>query len=360
MDRPLPKVTFGVIVLNGDPFIPYTLRSIYPFAHEIIVVEGAAPGAVNIATAQGHSTDRTLEALRRFRAEQDPDGKVVIVSAEDEGHPDGFWPGEKDEQSRAYAKRATGDYLWQVDIDEFYRPEDMVAILTMLRDDPAIGHVSFKQIAFWGNFDTTVDGYYLMSGADIFYRLFKWGPDYCYVTHRPPTVADETGRDLASGKRLLGNTLARQGIYLYHYSLLFPKQVTEKCEYYGTAEWAKRSGAQRWAQEAFTELRRPFRVHNVYSHPSWLERFAGVHPPEVERMRADIADGTLKIAMRPTADVDALLASPAYVVRRAVLKQLHSFNHWWCHGPEPGSLFYQWSRSVRRTFRKAYRRLMSA
>ena len=47
--------------------------------------------------------------------------KITIITAEDEGYPDGFWPGEKLEQSQAYAKRATGNYLWQVDIDEFYK-----------------------------------------------------------------------------------------------------------------------------------------------------------------------------------------------------------------------------------------------
>ena len=28
-------------VLNGEPFIKYQLKSIYKFAHEIIIVEGA-------------------------------------------------------------------------------------------------------------------------------------------------------------------------------------------------------------------------------------------------------------------------------------------------------------------------------
>lgn len=37
-----PRITFGMIVLNGEPFTRYNLRALYPFAHEIIVVEGAA------------------------------------------------------------------------------------------------------------------------------------------------------------------------------------------------------------------------------------------------------------------------------------------------------------------------------
>ena len=31
--QPMPKVTFGIIVLNGEPFVRYCLRSLYPFAH---------------------------------------------------------------------------------------------------------------------------------------------------------------------------------------------------------------------------------------------------------------------------------------------------------------------------------------
>ena len=73
---------------------------------------------------------------------------------------DGFWS-EKDEQSQAYAERASGDYLWQVDIDEFYQPEDVRVVLGMLRDDPGITAVSFDQITFWGGFDYVVDGWYL-------------------------------------------------------------------------------------------------------------------------------------------------------------------------------------------------------
>ena len=114
------NITFGIIVLNGEPFTRYCIRALYPHAHEIIIAEGACEGARNIATADGHSRDGTLELLRRIKRLEDPENKITIVTAEDEGHTDGFWPGEKHEQCRAFAKRATGNYLWQVDIDEFY------------------------------------------------------------------------------------------------------------------------------------------------------------------------------------------------------------------------------------------------
>jgi hypothetical protein len=320
MEKENPKVSFGMIVLNGEPFTRYCLRSIYPFAHQIILVEGAVPAASRISTPDGHSTDGTLASIKRFAAEEDPEKKVIIVTAEDEGHPNGFWPGEKDEMSRAYAKRAIGNYLWQVDNDEFYRPEDLKQVFAMLVETPDISALTFKMITFWGGFDYITDGWYLRRGAAYYNRLFRWGPGYRYTTHRPPTVVDEQGKDTRAGHWIKGKELAQRGIFLYHYSLVFPKQVAEKCAYYSDADWARKTRAERWADEVFLGLRDPFHVHNVYDYPSWLERFTGTHPPEIEALRRDIASGKVAIEVRRHDDVERLLKSPSYIAGRAWLK----------------------------------------
>ena len=319
-DRPtrkpeLPKITFGVIVFNGEPFTRYCLRAIYPFAHEIIVVEGASRGAEPVATPDGHSTDGTLETLRRFKDECDPDDKLQIVTR------DGPW-GDKDEQSQAYADRATGEYLWQVDIDEFYHPDDMHRVIRMLRDRPTITAVSFEQITFWGSGDIVADSWYLRHEQEMCHRLFKWGPGYRYQTHRPPTVVDGSGRDLRAGHWVNGRQLVRQGIYMHHYSLLFPRQVRQKCAYYATQPWgAYAAGAVQWAEENFlSPITRPFQVHNVHIHPSWLERFTGEHPPAVAEMMADIDAGRLDVQRRDNSDAEALLSLRRYRWLRAMLK----------------------------------------
>ena len=315
-------ITFGMIVLNGEPFTRYNLRSLYPYAHQIIVVEGACPGARNIATPDGHSRDGTLEILRRFQAEEDPEHKVVVVTGEDEGHPDGFWT-EKDEMSQAYAKRATGNYLWQVDSDEFYRAEDIQSSIAMLRDNPDIDGMSFKQISFWGGFDYLVDAYYLRSGPEICHRLFRWGDGYTYVIHRPPTVHDAGGRNLRDLDYISGYDLAKKGIVMYHYSLLLPKQVIEKCDYYSSVDWIDRKRATQWADDVFFGLRRPYRVHNVYDQPGWLLRFNGSHPDQALKMRDDIVAGQVSVDLRPVDDIERLLGSPLYRGGIAVLKLLH-------------------------------------
>jgi len=319
----LPRVTFGIIVLDGEPFVRYCLRALYPFAHQIIVVEGAAPGAVNIATPDGHSIDHTLETLVDFKAHEDHESKLTIVTAEDEGYANGFWPGEKHEQSQAYAKRATGDYLWQVDIDEFYKAEDMRTVMEMLRDHPDTTAVSFKQITFWGGFDYITDGRYLRRGAEIYHRLFRWGTDYRYITHRPPTVHDAVGRDLRQIKWLGGHQMASRDILLYHYSLVFPKHVLEKCTYYSDVDWMTQARkSNEWARNNFLELRDPFRVHNVYQFPSWLDRFHGQHPEEIVRLQQDIRDNLVDVELRQTDDIENLLRSHRYRLRRALTKWL--------------------------------------
>jgi hypothetical protein len=318
----LPRVSFGIIVLNGEPFTRYCLRALYPFAYEIIVVEGAAPAAAGVATDDGHSRDGTLRALRTFQAYEDPDERVKLVTAEDEGHASGFWPGEKHEQSQAYARRATGDYLWQVDIDEFYQPEDMRSIIELLHRDSAITAVSFKQMTFWGGFRYWTDSWYLRRGLPQIHRVFQWRPGHSYATHRPPTVLDNLGNDLRRGKWIDGYQLERRGIRLYHYSLVFPSQVGAKSEYYAKADWAHRHRALDWATESYCRLRRPYRVHNVYDYPSWLEHFRGVHPPAIAQLQRDLAAGRLDVELRPTADIERLLASPTYRLGRWWLKRL--------------------------------------
>ena len=93
------KISYGMIVLNGEPFVLSNLRSIYPYAHEIIVVEGASFKASSIASIDGHSKDNTINLLNEFVKNEDDQNKVRIITAEDEGYPNGFWPGGKDELS---------------------------------------------------------------------------------------------------------------------------------------------------------------------------------------------------------------------------------------------------------------------
>lgn len=327
----LPKISFGIIVLNGEPFTRYCLRALYPYAYQILVVEGGSRHAAPFCTPDGHSTDATLATLRRFCEEEDPEKKVEIITR------DGFWE-EKDEQSQAFAERVRGEWLWQVDIDEFYMPQGMESICQLLSSPNPPDAVSFETLTFWGALDCRVDGMALRAGFSEYHRLFRFGPGYRYVKHRPPTVVDPHGRDLRSLRWIRGAELAQRGVFLYHYSLLFPHQVEAKCVYYDALTEGRRSD-RAWFEEVYLHLRRPFHVHNLHRHPSWLERYPGEHPPEVHRMIEDVLAGQLPVGPRSMADVRALFESPFYALGRAALKAIAPLytailRWWWWQRPD--------------------------
>lgn len=308
----LPKITFGIIVLNGEPFIRYCLRSIYPFAHEIIVVEGGHEDAKSVCTADGHSIDTTLETLYKFKKQEDPENKLTIITRQ------GFWP-KKDElgrdrtpQCRAYAERATGDYLWQIDIDEFYKKEDMLRIIKMLNSSPSITAISFKQKSFWGGIDYISESYYLLRNKGGWNRIFKWGMGYKYLTHEPPTVLDEKEKDLHQKVWISGERMRRKNIYMYHYCLLFPWQVSQKTKIYRDEKPHVFSAMVEWAENNYFKLKNPYRVHNLYKIPSWLIRYKGTHPEQIICMMRDIREGKVSAELRRTDDIELLLNSTKY------------------------------------------------
>jgi len=323
-----PKITFGIIVLNGEPFTRYCLRSLYPFAYEIIVVEGGHIDTKSVTTPDGHSVDGTLETLYKFKKEEDPENKLTIITR------NGFWP-KKDElgndrtpQCRAYAERATGDYLWQVDIDEFYKAEDMMKIARFITENPEITAITFPTHTFWGDIGYTADSVHLRRGAMYYHRLFKWSQKYRYLTHEPPTVIDENGINLRKKHWISGEKMKRKGIYMFHYSLLFPWQVEQKVKVYKDEKPEFYSEIIHWADNNYFRLGNPYRVHNVYSFPSWLIRFRGEHPVQIVNMMKDISDGKIAVKLRRTDDVESIIDSTSYkmgIIRiriEAPLKQL--------------------------------------
>ncbi|MDR3574707.1 MAG: glycosyltransferase family A protein [Anaerolineaceae bacterium] len=309
-----PRISFGIIVLNGDPFVKYCLRSIYPYAYEIIVVEGGHEDAKSVCTSDGHSIDGTVNSLSEFKKEEDPENKVKIITKT------GFWE-KRDElgrdrtpQSRAYAEIATGDYLWQVDIDEFYCAEDMEKIIKLLSDDPTITVLSFTMLNFYARPGYLINGWKFKKNIEV-YRVFKWQKDYRYVTHEPPTVFDENGIDLRKGHWINGKTLLKKyGISMYHYCHLFPWQVWQKIRVYEKEKPESHSGIIRWAEESYFSLKKPYSVERYYWLPSWLERYKKKYPLEVKNMMEDILSGKVQHELRRTEDIETLLCSFQYRV----------------------------------------------
>jgi hypothetical protein len=309
-----PKITFGIIVLNGEPFLRYNLQALYPYAHQIIVVEGACQTAVAISTPDGHSLDDTREMLSQFKAESDPQDKLVIVQAEDDGKPDGFWQ-EKDEMSQAYARRASGDWLWQVDYDEFYLEADLQRLGAFLAQNPQAKGVSLPFIQFWGSFHSIEGGRLMDYDYRYIDRIFRWKPGYRYTHHRPPTVVDEHGVNLRTQPGWVDyREIKHMGIAMRHYTYILPKQAHQKVGYYATASWTDDfRNENQWLQDGFLKIKDPYHIGEYGSRKyEWLERYDGPHPRAIQDLLDDIQSGKVDTPLRPTQDIDDLLASPSY------------------------------------------------
>jgi hypothetical protein len=306
------KLSFGIIVLNGEPFTRYCIQALYPHAYEIIIAEGACEGARNVATVKGHSIDGTLDILKEIKRIGDPDNKITIVTAEDEGHPDGFWQGEKLEQSQAYARRASGNYLWHVDIDEFYKDEDIFKIIRLLREDQDITCISFNQIGFWGGFNYKIESWYFKRHLSEIYRIFKWGKDYQFYSHRPPSVINEKKTNVRNGKWLRAKDMKKMGIFMYHYSFVFPKQIDEKVEYYQNAEWSRSIHSEWWANEVYYKFRYPYKAFINTNFPGWIERVGIEHPEQIQNLIKDLKTSMPHIKTRSTEDLKAITSSLKY------------------------------------------------
>ncbi len=316
----MSKISFGIIALNAQPFLEYNLRSIYPFAHQILVVEGATRAAASLADEWGHSLDDSLEFLRRFQKEEDLQGKLTIITAQDQGFTDGFWP-EKDEMSQAYAQRASGDWLWQVDADEFYRAADMRHVIELLDEQQPNG-VSFPLIEFWGGFNSCTTGKWYIQNFTEVPRIFRWGQGFRYTSHRPPTVLDTQGKNLAEGDWIGGQAMRDAGIFMYHYSYVLPKQAHQKVGYYANVEWTEAfREAGSWEVESFQQLAHPFFVgERGFPMFQWLERFQGQHPAVIETLITDLESGRLIEEQRPQEDLERLLNSLNYRLATKLLR----------------------------------------
>jgi len=215
----IPKVAFGMIIFNGDFVLRQCLEAAYPFAYQILVAEGP----VGYWQKQGFttSTDRTNEILRSF---PDPEKKITVVH--------GTYA-EKDQQCNAYVQhiRPDADYVWNLDSDEMYKPEDIAAVATLLEQEHYTS-VGFKSFCFFGGFDRCLGGF---EERNQVYRIKKIYPGSKWLTHRPPTIVHAQGAKVWPEKHLDYEVLAARGIRMYHYSYVFPRQVRDKVGYYKAA-----------------------------------------------------------------------------------------------------------------------------
>jgi len=211
----MPKFTFSMIVFNGAYLLKENLENIYPYAKKIVITEGPVRHYQNKGYTQ--STDGTLEIIKNF---PDPDNKIVLLS--------GTWL-DKDTMVRVQEKHYETGYIWCVDSDEFYKKEDIEKVSSYLDKNPNCHSMSFRLMSFYGGFDHYITGYEQIFETQRIKKFMKGKSRW--KTHRPPTMlyGNKTCKELG---HINHDTTTSWGIYIYHYSHVFPKLVKAKMDYY--------------------------------------------------------------------------------------------------------------------------------
>lgn len=214
------QVAVGMILFEGDYVLKQCLETIYPYASQIMIAEGP----VKYWQDQGRKTslDKSNEIIDNF---PDPKNKIEIIHGQFE---------EKDTQCQAYMPflKKEADYVWNLDSDELFNPEDIEKIMQLLRDEKYTS-VGIRPISFYGSFDHYITGW--EEEKDQFLRVFKVYPGSVWKTHRPPTI-EHTVENILAPKHLDSEVLYNEyGIRMFHYSYVFPRQVYNKIAYYKAA-----------------------------------------------------------------------------------------------------------------------------
>lgn len=274
------KITFGIIVYNGDFFLKQLLESIYPFAHAICIAEGT----VSYYKKRGiiTSNDNTNEILRSF---PDPLNKIKVVH--------GTWS-EKDDQCRAMFSLVPTDtdYLYCNDADELMTNENYENIIRFIeKENPT--SLGFKSNSFYGGFHRIIGGF---ERNHSFKRVLKYVSGCSYLRHRQPTL-DVNGVEIC-GKDITGEQLFNQtGVEMWHGSYVSAKGVHDKIEYYESAVIQQgncipnyfKNVWLRWVQcpeDRFAIEQQYKGVHEFkpeYRGDAFTEAFNGKHPEIILR-----------------------------------------------------------------------------
>lgn len=222
---------------NEEEFAEAVLSSIYDEVDRILVIEGAVENRPN-ATEDGHSTDRTLEILRDFKANRDPDNKLVIISISK------FWKNLEEMKQTFLDMSIPGDWILINDADEFYRPEDIRRLRKAIDLNPHLCEIVPTFLHFYRDLDhVAVPGPEWQMQHQ---RFFKYVRGMKYNSH--PIVTDPAGHCTYFSPHYQSRRgMLREPFFVWHYGYARNNmnEVMQQKQKYYKGELAKHGEADK-------------------------------------------------------------------------------------------------------------------
>lgn len=229
-----PRLVQCIQALNESEFIEATMASIYDEVDVIMVIEGAVENHPN-ATEDGHSTDDTLDLIKAFKEERDPDNKVRLVSIKKP------WKNLEELKQMFLSMCCPGDWIIINDADEFYRPEDIRRLRRAISLNPHATEFVPNFLHFYGDFKhIAVPG---PEWQPQHQRVFKYTQGMKYNSH--PVVTDVEGQCTYFSPHYQPRRVMLDDFFIWHYGYAregMNERMREKQAYY-EKELAAHGGA---------------------------------------------------------------------------------------------------------------------
>jgi glycosyltransferase involved in cell wall biosynthesis len=230
------KIAIQTIVFNAESVLPAGMLSAWlkqaEFADLVLITEGATKaethawdGDTSSFTEDGGSTDGTISTIEDFIKDRP---KFHLKKA------DGFWDGKTSMFNYWFdhTNLLDGfDYVWQIDLDEFYMSGDIEKLKSILEQDSP-DYVDFFANHFWGDFNHAIDERSDGRWANEipWRRIFKLHEGSRWASHEPPRMIPSSTVGIDKYETL------RRGIKLFHYSYVSRKQAEFKSIFFRNSE----------------------------------------------------------------------------------------------------------------------------
>ena len=241
------EIHFFTIVVNGKPFIDNHIKifSSLPLKWHWHIVEGIADlkhdtawslvNGGNISPsfhANGRSIDGTSEYIDQLSAVY-PDQISVYRKPIGE-----FWNGKLEMVNAPLKSIQKECLLWQIDVDEFWTKEQILAGHKMFEDNPKKYAAFFWCHYFVGpNLLITTRNGYANNPTYEWQRVWRFKPHFFWAAHEPPTLVelDYSGKlnSVINRGVFSHDETEKNGLVFQHFAYVTPSQLTFKESYYG-------------------------------------------------------------------------------------------------------------------------------
>lgn len=241
------------------PFLPHLIESMIESAYQWFFIEGMTlpencTNWCNMPPDDSYdhttflSTDGTTEILDYYAYKYK---KIKIIR---KFRP---WNG-KIEMVNSFLDMVEGEWLWEVDTDEFWKCEDIKKTMELVKQNTNTTCVQFCSRFFVGNLRTIVEEKGLGNFTYEWFRLWKWKENQFFLTHEPPRMVRSIPLNITNKKlreylyklftsprsplskifnmnkkHLLSKSETKKyDIYMYHYAYVHETQIRFKEEFY--------------------------------------------------------------------------------------------------------------------------------